>query len=635
MKKTLLFVFGLSMTFGLSAQVLLAEDFQTGTTFPSGWTITDVDGLAPATAVAWCTSAWTSRDDFGDATNQVAGSVSWYTPAGTSDDWMITPALTITDANTSLTWRSMAQDPAYPDGYEVRVSTSGTAANTTTFSDVLYSTGADATTWGNHNASLASYVGQTIHIAFRNNSNDMFALMVDDIYVKVFQADDISITDISSASFVMPGTNVTIAGTIVNGGANTVTSVDVTWDDGTGPYSQTFSGLSIATGGSYNFSHGTQLNVASAIAYNLSVNVAITGVTDLNMSDNSMDHTVAGLTHVPNRSVVIEEGTGSWCGWCPRGAVAMEALYNDGSRPNFIGIAVHNGDPMTVAAYDAGAAFTGFPGMNVNRKLLGESVSTGDMQNAYDSEVTQLTNAEIAVVATYDWGVLKVDVTATFAATTNTEHRLAAILVEDNVTGTSAGYDQTNYYDGGTSGALSGGGIADWTTAGDPVPAADMTYGHVGRVLFGGYDGDLGSITLPALAGTSQSKGWVYSLTTPDFTNFKVVGVIINSRTGEIMNAATSSIAVGVEEESIVNSFSVYLNPATSNTNITFELSEVSDVNISVVNMMGQSVYNEAKSNVSGAQRVSLDANSMASGMYFVNLTINGETVTKKLSITK
>jgi hypothetical protein len=39
----------------------------------------------------------------------------------------------------------------------------------------------------------------------------------------------------------------------------------------------------------------------------------------------------------------------------------MTATYPD----QFIGIAVHNGDPMTVTAYDNAANFSGFPGSNI------------------------------------------------------------------------------------------------------------------------------------------------------------------------------------------------------------------------------------------------------------------------------
>ena len=57
------------------------------------------------------------------------------------------------------------------------------------------------------------------------------------------------------------------------------------------------------------------------------------------------------------RRMVVEEGTGAWCGWCVKGIVGlryMNATYPD----QFIGIAVHNGDMYTVNNYNlAGEIF--------------------------------------------------------------------------------------------------------------------------------------------------------------------------------------------------------------------------------------------------------------------------------------
>lgn len=79
--------------------------------------------------------------------------------------------------------------------------------------------------------------------------------------------------------------------------------------------------------------------------------------------------TLCVLSQMYSRKVVVEEGTGTWCGYCPRGIVAMEAMaekYPD----NFIGIAVHSGDEMQVdgSYYPVLNYFSGFPGCIVNRQ---------------------------------------------------------------------------------------------------------------------------------------------------------------------------------------------------------------------------------------------------------------------------
>jgi hypothetical protein len=464
---------------------------------------------------------------------------------------------------------------------------------------------------------------------------------LDDISVRTIQANDVEMTSISSPTVSATGTNVTIAGTVTNKGANTITSLDVTWDDGSGVQSETFA-VNIPTNGTYNFSHGTQLSVASAIAYNLNVCAEITGAVDGDPSNNCATHTVSGQGFVPTRHVVVEEGTGTWCGWCPRGAVAMETLNSDASRPNFIGIAVHNGDPMTVSAYDGGASFSGFPGMNVNRKYLGESVSTGAMESFYDQASAEPTNADIAVVATCDAnGNISAEVTATFAATVTTEHRLAAVLVENGVTGGS-GYEQSNYYSNQSQNLAltspNSGGMPnfDWQAAGNPVPASSMVYDHVGVALYGGYNGQASSITTPANANSSQSYTFTGSIGQSQAWNLHVVGMLINSSTGEIMNANEAGLQLlGMPEYSIINSFNVYPNPTSDFAVINFELNKMADVQISITDMTGKVVYSNELSNVSGVKSVSISAENMNNGIYFVNLMSNGSNMSQKLTINK
>ena len=60
--------------------------------------------------------------------------------------------------------------------------------------------------------------------------------------------------------------------------------------------------------------------------------------------------------------VVGEEATGTWCGWCPRGAVALNWMDHD-YEGYWQGIAVHNGDPMSDADYDNGLYY-------VTKKLI-------------------------------------------------------------------------------------------------------------------------------------------------------------------------------------------------------------------------------------------------------------------------
>ena len=637
MKKTLLSIFSVALGLSLNAQTYFSEDFSGGL---GQFTSTDADG----DGFEWETVDYGA----GDGQGNVATSASWDGNTGplTPDNWLISSAIDLSSATGTimLEWVVMAQDQAWADeNYSVYVASSNSptalGASSTTFTEVIGTSNG----YMARSLDVSSFAGQTVYVAFRHhNSTDWFRMNLDDISVRTIQANDVEMTSISTPTVSATGTNVTIAGTVTNKGANTITSLDVTWDDGSGAQSETFN-VNIPTNGTYNFSHGTQLNVASAMAYNLNVCAEISGVVDGDASNNCISHTVSGQSFVPTKHVVIEEGTGTWCGWCPRGAVAMETLNSDASRPNFIGIAVHNGDPMTVTAYDNGANFSGFPGMNVNRKHLGESVSTTAMQDFYDQESTTPTSANVGVTASCDAnGNITCEVTATFAATVTTEHRLAAVLVENLVTGGS-GYEQSNYYSNQSQNIAltspNAGGMPnfDWQAAANPVPSATMVYDHVGRELLGGYNGQANSITTPANAGTSQS--YTFNTSVPSASNawnLHVVGLLIDASTGEIVNAKETGLQLlGLPENNTINSFNVFPNPTSDFAVINFELNKTADVEISITDMTGKVVYSSALSNVNGVKSINISAENMNNGIYFVNINSNGSKMSQKLTINK
>lgn len=188
MKKQLLNVLLLGLpVFGFSQ--IFQENFDGNGQGISAWTIIDSDGLTPAAEVNFITNGWNRIDrdgtegDFGGpAGNYAAMSTSWYTPAGTSNDWLISPTIPVSGASPTLYWDAKAQDSTYPDGYKVMLSPNG--GNTIAdFTVELFSTTGENAAWTSRAASLTPYIGQNVRFAFVNNSNDKFMLLVDNIKV--------------------------------------------------------------------------------------------------------------------------------------------------------------------------------------------------------------------------------------------------------------------------------------------------------------------------------------------------------------------------------------------------------------------------------------------------------------------
>lgn len=165
---------------------LLSEGFG-GASFPAGWFRFDVDGRTPHENVDYVDSAWVVRQDEKFVAQQAAFSTSWYVPTGAADDWMVTPALSLPAAGVAtctLSWRGVAYDVANRDGYEVRLFTTAPTAANLASSIVLSSVAQENTTWTARTLDLTAYKGQTIHVAWRNNSNDKFVLLIDDVAVR-------------------------------------------------------------------------------------------------------------------------------------------------------------------------------------------------------------------------------------------------------------------------------------------------------------------------------------------------------------------------------------------------------------------------------------------------------------------
>ena len=85
--------------------------------------------------------------------------------------------------------------------------------------------------------------------------------------------------------------------------------------------------------------------------YNMKVITQLSG--DEEPANDILNTTFSIVEYIPPKMVVGEEGTGTWCGWCVMGIVYMDSM-NMKYPETWIGIAVHNGDPMIVDEYDAG-----------------------------------------------------------------------------------------------------------------------------------------------------------------------------------------------------------------------------------------------------------------------------------------
>jgi hypothetical protein len=432
---------------------------------------------------------------------------------------------------------------------------------------------------------------------------------------------------------------VTITGTVKNYGSNPITSFAAAWDNGSGPQTGTISGVTVApSGGTASFSHTITMTAVAGSNYTINLGVTLPG--DADLTNNVASATTTCLSSIPARTTVGEEKTGTWCGWCPRGAVGLAGME---ATSSFIGIAVHNGDPMTITSYDGQIGTYvpgGYPGGGVDRVLEGDPSTFASMHAA---RVTDLTPCAVNNVTFTNTGTnITVSAQAEFFGTIAGNYRMSLVMVEDDVIGgTTGNWLQTNYYSGGGNGVLTD-PVSNfvWSSAAASVNPTDFGgYDHVARTLSS--DNMLGTPgSLPAGSVPIGTHNYTFAaIPTSTFLDLRkthAVVMIVNATTGEVMNAgkSTSIATVGLEEIESVANYSVYPNPSAGSVNIAFNLLNKANVSVQITDALGNVVYTSASSLMSaGEQNASFNGANLADGMYFVNLNVDGQVSTKRLTM--
>jgi hypothetical protein len=637
MIKTLLPALAMVVGTTAFAQTHFSDDFNDVNL--TGWSSTDNDSDAPP-ASGTNFDIWYAADMSASFSQLGAGSAvsrSWasnvvYSP----NNFLVSPAINLTSASAtglSLMWQVGSIESTastwYQEHYAVYVSTSNTPATMIATAPVYEETLPAGETVFSRTVDLSSYAGQTVYVLFRHyNCTDENALVLDNVVVKNLQANDASVDGVVLNRYSQISTNNTLAVSVKNEGSNAITSVQINWNDGT-DHIQTINGLNIAPGATANVNHPTAVNYATAVEENIAVTISqVNTVADADPSNNTGSANINTVSAVEEKSVVIEEGTGTWCQWCPRGAVAMDYMVTT-YPTDFIGIAVHNGDPMTVTEYDNGADFSGYPGSNVDRALLDQSVSQNSFVSYYNARKDLIVPAGISVSATGAGSNVSIVASATFRTPfAAANYRLGVIIVEDGVTGTTSGYNQANAYAGGANGAMGG-----YESLPNPVPAAQMVYDHVGRALLGGYNGQTGSV--PTTITDGQVVNYTFNYTVPGTSNkanMHAVAVLIDQATGEIVNAAQGSLSGASLGEMETIGMEVYPNPASDVVNVKFE-GQGGDYEIVITDLSGRQVAATSVVNANGAQAVALPVSELGAGNYLVTIAKEGASYTQNLIV--
>ena len=323
-----------------------------------------------------------------------------------------------------------------------------------------------------------------------------------------------------------------------NLGINNITSFNVDFDYNGTTITENITVVNLATTDVYqvNFTNTISLIGGTNIGTTTVYNVNGLGQDD-NPNDDVMNTQIEALTPAAGKLVIGEEATGTWCGWCPRGAVALNWMDKDYAG-YWQGIAVHNGDPMTYPDYDNGMApyISGYPSGLVDR---GSDIDPSTFKNDFLQRIIIEPNGIITTGAELNGNTFKVSLTVDFQNTVNGNYKLACVLVEDSVTGNNTQYNQSNSYSGG--GSLIDVDGTDWNTLASSVHYSQMIYRHVGRSIAPSFTGE-------PLSATSYDQGdteticFEFTLDPSwDQSQIHIVGMLLDN-SNRIDNGSSSSI---------------------------------------------------------------------------------------------
>lgn len=356
MKRLLLSACTLLGTWAMNAQeVCLETDFYEG--IPKNFTLVCYDEMPVKGqdlkkvngSMEWTTTLVDSED------GMAAVSISHRLYDLPTDNWMITPRLTLPSENVCLKWTARAIHYHLRDGYKVMISTTG---NEYYDFEELYSVEEEEYLWTKHYVSLDKYAGKKVYIAFVHNSQNKFMLAVDDIFVGQPTKADFIVED-NTTRFVGNVGTLPVEGKALNSGLGLENGTLTCVVNDTLVLKQTESLSAWQTGVEQKFCFDVPVQVGKATRYQVMA------------GENVLVKDSIICSYYP-RNLFLEKATGTWCVNCPEVISFIQQLEERYGR-QMVCVEAHYGppsygkDPYHYAPYCTGMKVNSYPTIHVNR----------------------------------------------------------------------------------------------------------------------------------------------------------------------------------------------------------------------------------------------------------------------------
>lgn len=493
------------------------------------------------------------------------------------------------------------------------------------------------------------YIDGTKVGAFQNATRALASMDLFPINGSSFYVDDVSysytaytsttknasVTYIDNVIGFLAGANVIPSVEIRNLGTTTITEAEISIKYNGNTLTKKLTGINLAANGLYSTKFDNALSIVGGSGDVVASIVTVNGGKDDNANDDSKTITINPIVPAKGKMVIGEEATGTWCQWCPRGAVALKTMHDkyDGF---FQGIAVHNNDPMENPYYDAAIAskISGYPSALVDR---GTKMDPSAMGGDFIKRIQIAPKGVMDIAAKYDavTKIMSVSVETTIQSDISGDFRIACAIVEDDVTGTTSGYNQSNAYAGGGSGVMGG-----YEKLPNPVPAAQMVYDHVGRLIAPTFAGLPNAFGASATAGQKFVHNFSFEMEPSwEMMQMHIVpmfidknGMIDNGGSLPFIDARNKAFKDGtaVLASQALNGPDTRMALQPNPSDKQFEIALFGVINgqssLEIVDMQGKVVYQSQQ--LSG--KMTIPSQDWSAGVYLVRLNENGQIFQKK-----
>jgi len=448
-------------------------------------------------------------------------------------------------------------------------------------------------------------------------------------------------------SSVKVGSSFRPSGRIVNAGADTVTSLVVYCQVGTGPtWSKTLGPLELA--GNDNLAWTLDDTWIATLPGDVTT---VTAWVDLDGDQKRIDDTLRARTltilgRTAERRPLIEEFTGAWCGWCPDGALQMDSI--EMNLPSAVLVSIHAGpqpDMMkTATGLELTAAYLpSFPQAMIDRhRFDGETDIPLDRTNSSwqtraRERIADGSPMTLDVLPSFDPSSRSVMATVSVNCVdyiVADDYRIHVYILEDEVSGEGLGWDQANYFSGNEQ-------HKDHPFYLLPNPLPGYTHRRVLRGSLTGTWGDSGDVPLLLKADTSYS----YLLTGvlgDEVNPSRARLVAFVSRHGELLadreviNAAqTPVVPAGLHTRGTgfqTLNPGVVPNPARSRCDLHLQLSRPSPILVTLFDVQGRQISTASRSRLqAGNHIIPIDLTHAVPGVYL--LAIQGEETIESIRV--